>query len=85
MKELNSEDFGLPKRIKLVPLSNGHLAILKKRKSRIIMKDGKQILEIAEKIRDDKSVNSVSLIITGPICSKTIKFLESNSIEIIKE
>ena len=80
-----TEKFGLPKRTQLVQLDNNTIGVVKKRKSRIIMKDGKQIVETAKQIQKaDKNLN-VMLIISGPICSKTIKYLGENGIGILEE
>lgn len=84
-KQLNTSDYGLGSRIKIVEISEGHLGILKKRKSRIIMKDGLQIMEIADMIHTKSPNINVSLIISGPICSKTRNMLNSNSIGIASE
>lgn len=84
-KELNPSDYELGSRIKIVEISDGHLGILKKRKSRIIMKDGQQIIDIADSIRSSSPTTNISLIISGPICSKTLKALDINSINIINE
>ena len=80
-----AEKMGLAKRTKLIQINANTIGILKKRKSRIIMKDGKQVLEIAKQIRKYDKKNNVVLIIQGPICSKTINFLSENSIGIIEE
>lgn len=80
-----TEKFGLPKRLKLIQIDAKTIGIIKKRKSRIIIKDGLQILDIAKQIRKlDKSL-SIYLIIEGPICSKTISLLAKNKIEIVSE
>lgn len=47
---LNPIDYGLSKRVKIVMISEENLGILKKRKSRIIMKDRQQIIDIANNI-----------------------------------
>jgi len=80
-----AEKFGLSKRTQLIYIDKDTIGIIKKRKTRIIMKDGKQILEIAKQIRKhEKNVNIV-LIIEGPICSKTINFLMEHKIGILEE
>lgn len=84
-KKINAEDYNLPKRTQLISLSEGCIGIVKKRKSRIIMKDGRQIVEIALKIRNVEAALSIALIISGPICSKTRKLLQDNKIEVIEE
>ena len=50
------------------------------RKSRIIMKDGYRILEIAKKIRDFETGKNVGVLSNAPVCSKTRKFLTENNI-----
>jgi len=84
-KDLLSEEYGLSKRIQLVQIDNNTIGIVKKRKSRIIMKDGNLILGIAEKIWAKNKELAIQLIISGPICSKTRKFLAEHSIEVINE
>ena len=80
-----SEEFGLNKRTQLVQINANSIGILKQRKSRIIMKDGKQILEIAQQIwKKNKDLN-IALIISGPICSKTSAFLHQHNIDIMIE
>ncbi|NOY49260.1 MAG: hypothetical protein GXO88_01640 [Chlorobi bacterium] len=81
--EVDSVEFGLSKRQKLVRLSSGNLGIVKMRKSRLIMKDGKQILDMANVLTSKDAKLKVSLIISGPICSKTVKYLTENDIDIV--
>ena len=83
-KLLNPLDYNLSKRVKIVEISNNHLGILKQRKSRIIMKDGLQIMEIVNQIKSTKPNAIISLINSGPICSKTSKYLNDNSVEIVQ-
>jgi hypothetical protein len=81
-KYLNPNNFGLNSRTKIVQISDNKVGILKLRKTRIIMKDGEQIAEIASRIKDKLPQMEVCLIISGPICSKTVKFLNNNEINI---
>jgi len=86
VKQLNSKDFNLCGKIKLVQLSENEIAIVKKRKSRIIVKDGYKIIEQAEAIKAVKHNIKVSLIISSNnICSKTINLLGEKNINIISE
>ena len=80
-----TEQFGLPKRTQLIQLDANTIGIIKKRKSRIIMKDSKQIVDIAMQIRKENKNLNIMLIISGPICSKSIKFLGENKIDILEE
>lgn len=47
------------------------------------MKDGNQILEIAETLKKIKPEAIVSLIVSGPICSKTKAFLSTHNINVL--
>ena len=82
LKIVNSNKFGLSDRTILgVDNKNNHY-IIKNIKSRIIMKTGKKINEIANKIRF-KIKGNVILATTAPICSKTKKYLKEKKINII--
>jgi hypothetical protein len=86
MKDIiNPKIYGLSSRVQLREIEEGWLAIVKKRKSRIIMKDALQILEIASQIRKTQAELEIAVIISGPICSKSIAFLKDNQIDIICE
>ena len=77
-------DFGLSNRVN-IQLDGNSIIIVKQRKTRIIMKDSKQLLEIANKIWNKKPDIKIKILISGPICSKSIKFLADNGIEVITE
>ncbi len=79
-KNLNPADFGLNSRVKLVLLTDKNIGIVKTRKSRIVMKDGGKIVSIASKIREKNPETAITLVISGPICSKTIKYLKESDI-----
>lgn len=81
-KTLDPEQFGLSRRTILVDLGRGKLAIVKDRKSRIIVKDGKEILAQAEKIRQSSNYTSLVLQTGAPVCSKTTALLEQAGIKI---
>ncbi|PLX11673.1 MAG: hypothetical protein C0594_03330 [Marinilabiliales bacterium] len=83
MKELDSTKYGLNKRIELCEVEPGKLGIVKIRKSRIIRKDAEQILDLVEKIRQSEPQSKIALICTKNICSKSIRLLDENDIEII--
>ena len=57
------------------------IAIVVDRKSRIIMKDGRRILEQASAIMKT-DIRPVVLLTSAPICGKTKKFLTENNISI---
>ena len=76
---INPSDLGLPARTKLAVDDRRTHYIIKNIKSRIIMKDGKKIVEIAKKIKTEINTN-VFLATTAPICSKTKGYLKENKI-----
>jgi hypothetical protein len=82
---LDSKTFGLNSRVVLQKISDNTIAIVKKRKTRIIMKDANQILEQANNIKKTNPKLKVVLIVSGPVCSKTIKLLSDNNIEVITQ
>jgi len=73
---------GVSNRIKIgVDINRNHY-IVKNIKSRIIMKDGKKINEIANTITKQTKRN-VFLATTAPVCSKTTNYLNDKKIKII--
>jgi hypothetical protein len=82
---IDPKSFGLPPRTVLEQVEKGHIAIVVRRKSRIIMKDGQNILEKARTIRRQAGEVRVSLLTNAPVCSKTIGFLADNGIEVVQE
>tara|TARA_B100000900_G_scaffold63867_1_gene49323 strand:- start:185 stop:439 length:255 start_codon:yes stop_codon:yes gene_type:complete len=81
MKKIDPKLYGLHSRIILRENKKG-IYIVIDRKSRIIMKDGYRILEIAKKIRDSETGKNVSVLSGAPVCGKTQKFLTENNISI---
>ena len=75
--------YGLPPRTILKDMGTNRIAIVINRKSRIIMADGKKILNKAEKIRSHNESLEISLETTAPVCSKTSKFLNAQGITVI--
>ena len=83
MKLIDPTIFNLNKRTVIEQKSNS-LYIVVNRKSRIIMKDGKRLLEQAKQIKKTLKM-SVSVVTTAPVCSKTSKYLKANAVEIIQQ
>ena len=81
MKKINPKLYGLHSRI-VLRKNKKNIYLVIDRKSRIIMKDGHRILEIAKKIRDFEAGKNVSVLSSAPVCSKTQKFLTENKITI---
>jgi len=82
LRPKSTRDFGLSSRTKIATDEKEDHYIIKNIKSRIIMKDGKKILEIAKKIKTEIKTN-VFLATTAPVCSKTKTYLKENKIETI--
>lgn len=74
--------YGLPPRTKLKQYGDTTIAIVLDRKSRIIMADGKKLLEKAALIKEKKPDVAVALVTTAPVCSKTKILLTENNIAV---
>ncbi|MBU0729442.1 MAG: hypothetical protein KKE17_02040 [Proteobacteria bacterium] len=72
--------FGLPPRTVIQETTPGNFAIVIHRKSRIIMADGRKILEKIQKISAQLPDAQVVLQTSAPICSKTKAFLQENGV-----
>tara|TARA_B100001250_G_scaffold382516_1_gene375728 strand:- start:1215 stop:1499 length:285 start_codon:yes stop_codon:yes gene_type:complete len=79
---ISADALSLSSRTKLAIDDKQDYYIIKNIKSRIIMSDGKKILDIAKKIKKKKNA-AVFLATTAPLCSKTKKYLKENKIEAI--
>lgn len=80
---LSAKEFNLPARTCLEQLDSSTIALVMKRKSRIIMADGRKIQEKASKIREKRPGTRIVLKTTAPVCSKTMLFLQEEGIEIL--
>ena len=79
---LSPHYYNLTARTQLKELSTAHIAIVKRIKSRIIQKDAWKIVEAAEKIKAIEPTFKVGLVCNDNICSKSLKVLEENDIEV---
>lgn len=79
----NPQEFGLPAGTIIEQIAPHTVALLIDRKSRIIMADGKKILEKVKKIKHARPAIVVALKTSAPVCSKTQKFLEAEGIPLI--
>tara|TARA_Y100001970_G_C13556378_1_gene519312 strand:- start:171 stop:449 length:279 start_codon:yes stop_codon:yes gene_type:complete len=84
LKKIKPSTLGLSSRTQIAIDGHRNYYIVKKIKSRIIMKDGKKIKEIANTIKNQTS-KQVFLATTAPICSKTKTYLESKSIQTVTD
>ncbi len=83
-KYIDPRSLGLPSRTIVEEIDTKTLAIVIKRKSRIIMADGIKILAKVAAIKTARPRVTVVLKTTAPKCSKTLKFFEVNGLEVIQ-
>ena len=84
LKTIDPINVGAPKRSNVAMDNDNNIYIVKNIKSRIIMKDGLKLYDLAKKIKAVKNA-TVSLATTAPVCSKTKKYLEENEIKITSD
>ena len=84
LKTIDPINVGAPKRSNVAMDNDNNIYIVKNIKSRIIMKDGLKLFDLAKKIKTIKNAR-VSLATTAPVCSKTKKYLEENEIKITSD
>ncbi len=82
-KTIDPKQYGLPPKTVIEQIRKHHLAIVISRKSRVIMSDGRTILQKANRIREQQPRTKISLRISAPLCCKTKHFLEEHGIEIL--
>ena len=81
LKKIDPLNIGAPKRSTVALDNDNDIYIVKNIKSRIIMKDGLRLLDLAKNIKTVRNA-TVFLATTAPVCSKTKKHLEENEIKI---
>ena len=82
METVDPKKYNLSSRVSLQENSSNELCIVINRKSRIIMKDGYRILEIAEKIKQVENKRKVKVLSSAPVCSKTRAFLNKKGLSL---
>lgn len=80
---IDPQKFGLSPRVAIGQLSENHFVIIKDRKSRIIMKDGRQVFAQIQLIKNYTPNSKISLATSTPVCGKTTVFLKEKGIEIL--
>lgn len=80
---LSPEHYNINPRTKLEEISDNHIAIIKDIKSRIIRKDALKLVETAKQINTVEPDLKVSLMCNRNICSKSLKELADNNIDVI--
>ena len=84
LKMVSANELDLSSRIKIAVDNKDNHYIIKNVRSRIIMKTGEKIYEIANQIKANTR-GGVFLATTAPICSKTKKYLEEKKINIVSD
>ena len=84
LKQIDPSILGLSRKTQLAEGKDRSYYIIKNIKSRIIMKDGKKIVETASIIKN-YTKKQVFLATTAPICSKTKIYLENKNIQIVTD
>ena len=79
--KLDPKKYGLSTRVNLIENEKKEIILLIDRKSRIIMKDGRKILDRARKIQLQEN-KTIRVRTNEPVCRKTKKYLQKNVIEI---
>lgn len=80
MKTVDPLDYNLSPRTKLLKDGPGSFFIVIDRKSRVIMKDGNRVVNIAKHIIEVNQKATITLLTSAPVCSKTKEFLLKNRI-----
>ena len=82
MNRIDPREFGLHARTVLEQVDEHTVALVMDRKSRIIMADGRKIVEKVKKIQKARPNLTVVLKTSAPVCSKTLAFLDKAGIAI---
>ncbi|MDC3237390.1 hypothetical protein OAT93_01515 [bacterium] len=82
-EQVDPKIYGLPARTVLIKNNSNEFILLINRKSRIIMKDALGVLKKTEKIKEKVPGAKISLETNAPVCSKSIKFLQENDINVV--
>ena len=80
---INPTEFGITGKTIIEQVGKKHYVIVISRKSRIIMADGRKLLEKFNLIKKAMPGAKLSLKTITPVCSKTTAFLKDHKIEII--
>jgi len=81
-RNIDPKRFGLHHSTQLEQSGEKLFTLIINRKSRIIMKDGKNILAKAARISAKVPGAVICLRTTAPVCGKTKKMLEENNVEL---
>jgi hypothetical protein len=79
---VNPDKFGLHRSVVIEQLDSQVYALVVRRKTRIIMADGKKLLEKASKIKEVEPAVTVCVETSAPVCTKTRAFLAQHGIDL---
>lgn len=83
MKILSPKDYKISSRTIIEQVDENTYAIVIQRKSRIIMKDGRQVMQKIETLKT-YFPNGIFLFKTSaPVCSKTLTYLTEQHVQVI--
>ena len=82
MNRIDPKNFGLHARTVLEQVDEHTIALIMDRKSRIIMADGRKIVEKVENIHEVRPGVTIILKTSAPVCSKTFASLDKAGIAI---
>jgi len=77
---IDPKEFGLPSKTLIEKKGAHHYVLHISRKSRVIMTDGKKILQKWDCVKKAHPKAKFSVNIQAPLCSKTCQFLEAHGI-----
>ena len=83
METVDPLNYNLLTRTKLLKDGSGSLFIVIDRKSRVVMKDGNKVLNVAKHIKEVNQNTTISLLTSAPVCSKTKEFLLKHKISVL--
>jgi len=82
-EQIDPKLYGLSPRTVLKKQDSEEFVLVINRKSRIIMKDAHTILKKVKKIKEKVQHASVILETSAPVCSKSIRFLQENGVDVV--
>lgn len=85
MTKIDPKQFGLSSGTVLEFVDEQHLALVIRRKSRIVMADGRKILDKLQSIQKVKPDLHLILKTNAPVCGKTRAFLSEQGIDFFPE
>lgn len=82
--KVKPEEFGLPAKTNLEMAGEGTVAIVIARKNKIILADGKRVVEKAQTIKRAQPQMSVVLKTTAKLCGDVRRYLQWEGIDVIE-